>query len=217
MSMHLFGNWSNPLVIGKEIDLESALRVLDRFKNRCQFCRLVVNPTPHTPLGHLVICNKNPQLNSEPTNWICLCEMCADLNSLDNLVNKGSFIECAWAKQGQITALLRVSYAIAIRESAQWGDLAKASERFLNAIDTLPEQWSSIGWGGDASRLAEIMQQMIRQPSRESYISSLRFRFDLAPYEAAIRFWGTSIESQYVNSFESQNIAAGPLDAVDCE
>ncbi|WP_299201894.1 hypothetical protein [uncultured Amphritea sp.] len=210
--MNLFGNWSNPLVIGKEIDLESALRVLDRFNNRCQYCRLVVNPTPHTPLGHFVICNRNTHSNSEPSNWVCLCEMCADLNSLDNLNGKGSFIELGWAKQGQINALLRVSYSVALRESDQWGDLKKASERFLNAIDTRPESWSSIGWDGEPSRLAEMMNQMIWKPSSQAYLHKLRFRFDLAPYEDAIRFWAASVESRYTNSFQALNVAAQQLE-----
>lgn len=207
--MLLIGNWSDPKPCNAPDEIQVLQQVIESKNCTCQFCGTVTRLTSQTPLGFFDVCLGDRSLPDEPKNWVVLCKVCSDLNSLSKLKGKGSFIEAPWIKQGELTNLLRLSYAIAVRPDNDWGVLKNASEAFLNAIDSAPEGWAGINWDGSVEGLEAARTRLVHPFTQSAYANQLRFRYNLEPYEEAIRYWAVNLE-QLVNeesNVESENAA----------
>lgn len=200
--MNLVGNWSDP----KSATTQEEVKVLQEFIEKsdctCAFCGAKTRLTSKTPLGHFNVCVRDRSLPDEPINWVSICEICSDLNSLEKLKGKGSFIEAHWLKQGELTNLLKTSYAIALRDNTEWGDLKTAADAFLKRIDAAPSLCAEVNWDGSVEALEAAIQRSIHPFDQNAYINKLRFRFDLTPYENALRYWAVQIENTAFNKTE---------------
>ncbi|WP_286241096.1 HNH endonuclease [Neptuniibacter halophilus] len=212
--MLLIGNWSDPI----QPEEAGGVQVLHDFISRkgcvCEFCGTQTRLSAKEPLGHFHVCRLDRQLPNEPANWVTLCCICSDLNSLDKLKGKGSFIEAPWISQGQLTNLLRLAYAVSVRPEAEWGTVGSSASAFLNAIDSTPEAWASIKWAGQVESLQFVMDRMVHPFSRGAYANSLRFRFDLDPYEDAIRYWAVALEKLAMAAQSTDEPAAESPDTI---
>lgn len=194
--MKLIGNWSDPKTYDSKDELLVLQTAIEQKNCTCQFCGTETVLTAQTPLGFFDVCVRDRSLPDEPINWIVLCNICSDFNSLNKLDGKGSFIEAPWIKQGALTNLLRLSYAISLKPEGNWGSLKMASQDFLAKIDTYPAMWEEINWQGSVTALRAALSRSIHPMPTDAYINQLRFRFDPEHYQDAIRYWGGYLETK---------------------
>lgn len=189
--LDLLGNWSAPV---QSADISALQAAIERYGCTCQYCGTTTHLSPKAPLGHFVVVVSDHRLPSEPANWVPLCKMCAQLNDLDNLEGKGSFIEAPWVSQSRLTNIIRLSYSISLSPDQEWGDLKEASTRFLIAIDSAPKEWTALGWKGDPASLKQVLENSPFPYSNRSYLQGLRFRFDLEPFKEEVSYWSPSLQ-----------------------
>jgi hypothetical protein len=197
--MNLIGSWSNPLPLEPEGIIKQYQQTIEKFDCCCQFCGTKTLLSTKVPLGFFDVCLKDNSLPNEPVNWTVLCVMCSDLNSLNKLKGKGSFIEAAWIQQGKLTNLLRLAYAITLKPEGNWGNLKKAAPAFLNNVDNIPDLWIEINWDGSVEQIIEAVSRLVHPLDQKSYINHLRFRFDMEPYKDAILYWAVALETDAIN------------------
>lgn len=188
------GKWSAAKSVNNQEDVKLYAEFIEAAGCQCAFCGGTTKLSPKVPLGYFHVCLGDRDLPDEPVNWITLCDICVDFNSLQNLREKGSFVEAPWIRQGRLTNILKVCYAVSLRPEANWGELKTAAEDFLNKIDETPSACKDVNWDGSVSTLEAALSRAIHSFDNESYINSLRFRFDLEPYKKALSYWSTSIE-----------------------
>lgn len=202
--MLLIGNWSDPKPADSSEDVAVLQQFIQNTNCTCQFCGTKTRLTPQTPMGFFDVCVRDRSLPDEPANWVALCCICSDFNDLEKLEGKGSFVEAPWIKQSDLTSILRLSYAVSLRPEAEWGVIKKASEAVINSIDTVPEHWANVSWDGSVSGLKDAVSRIIHPFHNEAYVNQLRFRFDMVPYEDALRYWAVQLEQLALASNSSE-------------
>lgn len=193
------GNWAD---LDDRVDLDERIRLIQAYDCTCQYCGMKTVLTSKSPMGYFNLYLKDQSLPSEPRNWVPICDMCSNLNSLEKLKGKGNLIEATWCTQSELINLVRLAYLTDAIEGLDWGKLKSASyDMCLNYINKIPEEWSTYNWDGRIENIKDMSDDFRLFFDKRAYINKLRFVYSPEPFKEALEYWAPYIHNTYKKNF----------------
>lgn len=205
MDLDLLGDWGEPLSPSKYDGL--IRQAVERSAGCCAYCKVQMPVTGTSRYAGLHACPYPRGAAPELPNLVTLCSFCVHLNSLDNLKNKGVFVELPWLSQSELINILRIVYCVQKSDNPTLRNTGvyKASSALVEALARLPRKWEEHYFDGSVERVSEAVSahkgfEDKENPEHVVYINRLRFFFHAEEFKDALQFWLPTIEAQIMNA-----------------